>query len=149
MQARVVGTLVFGGAGATITSWTDTAIVAVVPNGVSGASVAQVYQNNASSNQYPIKIGSIIVPAISGLSLSQGPPQMGFVITGANFGVIQGTSSATVGGFPLIVQSWSSTSILVEIPVGATGTGVVVTVGGAPSFPAVFTVVAPFACAVP
>jgi hypothetical protein len=144
------GTIVINGIQASITSWSDTAIVAVVPSGAGSYGVVQVFQNNSSSNRFHFDIGPIIIPAITSLSLNQGPPQMGFVIQGTNFGSFQGSSTVTLGNIPLIVLNWSSTAITVQLPQAGVSSGnIVVTVGGAPSFPVNFTVTAPFGCSTP
>ncbi|WP_373283046.1 IPT/TIG domain-containing protein [Edaphobacter acidisoli] len=148
------GTVIIGGVQANvITVWSDTEIVAVVPSDSASNGNVQVFQNGSASNTIPFAIGPILVPSISGLSLTEGPPQMGFTITGANFGSIQGASKVTLDGAPLIVLQWNSCAttpgscITVQVPqTGASSGDVVVTVGGAPSFPASFTVTSPFAC---
>lgn len=84
-------------------------------------------------------------PAISSLSLPQGPVGMGFVINGANFGATQGNSNVMLGSSALTVLSWSNTSITVQLPPGAATGSVVVTVPGTtPSNGATFTVTTPF-----
>jgi hypothetical protein len=59
-------------------------------------------------------------PAISNLSLTEGPPGMGFVITGTNFGSTQGT--VTIGGISaaIVPGTWSATSVTVQVPNGLT-----------------------------
>jgi hypothetical protein len=85
-------------------------------------------------------------PTIVGLSLPKGPPQMGFVITGTNFGATQGNSSVVLGGTNLIVVpgTWSPTSITVQA--GVTSGNVIVIVGTAASNGVQFTVTGPFGC---
>ena len=83
-------------------------------------------------------------PHIIGLSLSQGPPQMGVVITGKNFGDGTNNSAVTFNGVhaAVIPGKWSSdgTSITVQVPAGATSGAVVVTVDGHDSNGQPFTV---------
>jgi len=147
------GVVVIGGVQASVSSWSDKSIVVTIPSGAASSGVAQVFANSSASNQFPYSIGPLITPSISGLSFSQGPVGMGFVITGANFGPVQGTSTVTMGGNPiqgiLTILSWSPTgdSITVQIPSTITSGGdVVVTVGGLPSNGVNFTLAAPFGC---
>jgi IPT/TIG domain len=57
-------------------------------------------------------------PTISGLSLPGGPPLMGFVITGANFGSSQGSSTVSFNGTNFTVLTWNPDGghITVQIP---------------------------------
>src|SRR5262249_379908 len=61
-------------------------------------------------------------------------------ISGANFGSSQGGSSVTFNGVPATVSTWGSSSIDVSVPTGATTGNVTVTVSGAASNEAAFTV---------
>jgi hypothetical protein len=61
-------------------------------------------------------------------------------ITGTNFGASQGTSTVTFNGTAATPTSWSATSIVVPVPVGAASGNVVVTVNGVASAGAAFTV---------
>jgi len=54
-------------------------------------------------------------------------------IAGANFGATQGTSTVKFNGTAATPTSWSTTSIVVKVPAGATTGNVVVTVGGVAS----------------
>lgn len=90
---------------------------------------------------------SISIPQIASLSLSEGPPGMGFVITGTGF---SSNAQVTIGGFPAtIIGTPTGTQIIVQVPSSlsppAIG-GVVVNVNGwlSQSFP--FDVVVPFGC---
>lgn len=84
-------------------------------------------------------------PTVTGLSLNTGPEQMGFVITGANFGSSPG--AVTIGDKAATIVSWSATSITVQVPAGAVTGNVVVTVTGhPPSNGWVFTVSPAFGC---
>jgi hypothetical protein len=114
-------------------------------------------------------------PTITSLSLSQGPPQMGFTISGANFGAAPAQACAYAppvnpsqngcviltgvpgGNIPLTVinNSWSAGSIVVQLPAttpapaaGQTTAGQVyaVTATGAQSNSVTFTVTGTFGC---
>jgi hypothetical protein len=78
----------------------------------------QILTVTATSAALPTASGIALIsltppaPSISSLSLPQGPPQMGFVISGANFGSAQG--GVTLTGLPggdrqLQVINWNST----------------------------------------
>lgn len=80
------------------------------------------------------------LPSISYLSSYSGLVSSAVMISGNNFGGSQGTSTVTFNGTPAPVTSWSSTSIWVTVPNGATSGNVVVTVGGSASNGMGFTV---------
>jgi uncharacterized protein (TIGR03437 family) len=125
-----------------------------VPTGATTGNVV-VTVGETASNGVPFAV----TPYINGISLPQGPIQMGFVITGTSFGNSQGTSTVTLGGVPLTVVSWSAPNsapcvsgqscITVQVPSGSpTGNvNVIVTVGGQQSNPFPFTVTSPFCSA--
>ncbi len=107
--------------------------------------VVQVKDQNNSIASAPFAL--TVAPAITGLSLSSGPPQMGLVIYGAGFGATQGTSSVAVGGtpMPVVPGAWSDTSVTVQVPATGTGNiGVTVSTVGSGPFP--FSVAAAFGC---
>ena len=79
-------------------------------------------------------------PAISGLAPAAGSVGTSVVITGANFGAAQGTSTVSFNGTTASATSWSATSITAAVPAGAATGNVVVTVGGVASDGAGFTV---------
>jgi Bacterial Ig domain/IPT/TIG domain/Purple acid Phosphatase, N-terminal domain/Putative collagen-binding domain of a collagenase len=81
-------------------------------------------------------------PSISGLSPTSGLTGTPVVITGANFGASQGSSTVTFHGTAATPTSWSATSITVPVPTGATTGNVVVTVSGVASSGVSFTVTA-------
>lgn len=144
--------VVIDGVTATVTSWSDTAIVASIPASA-GSGAAQVFVNGYGSNSMSFE------PPVSGssglsisLSLSTGPPQMGLVITpsgGSHFGSAKG--QVTLNGQPMIIVpgGWTDGAITVQVPSGASSGNVVVTTGGTASDPQPFTVTAPFGCNVP
>jgi RHS repeat-associated protein len=78
-------------------------------------------------------------PSITGLSVPSGPVGTSVTIRGVNFGASQGlTSTVTFNGIVAAgrgrpATSWSSTSIILAVPGGATAGNVVVTVGGVAS----------------
>jgi hypothetical protein len=102
---------------------------------VSALAVAFAGCNGASSH-------ASAVPAITSLSQNSGVVGTLITITGTNFGATQGTSTVTFNGTSARTASaWSTTSITVAVPTGATTGNVVVTVGGQASNGVPFTVI--------
>src|SRR6267154_1313113 len=80
-------------------------------------------------------------PTITSLSQNAGAVGASITITGTNFGTLQGTSTVTFNGTAAAPASaWSTTSITVTVPVGATTGNVVVNVLGTASNGSPFTV---------
>jgi hypothetical protein len=80
-------------------------------------------------------------PHIGSLSPKKGPVGTVVTITGAGFGVSQGTGFVTFNGSPALTPcSWSDTQIVVTVPGDATTGPVVVSAGGVLSNGAKFTV---------
>jgi hypothetical protein len=140
-------TVTFNGvAAAAMQNWTASSFQVQVPDTTSG----DVVVTGSASGQ----VTFTVTPKVTGLSIGQGPAQMGFVITGTGFGAAQGGSAVTLGGTVLAVapNGWTSTAITVQIPAGtANGNNlqVLVKVGGVPSANpnnVSFSVVCPFGC---
>ena len=84
--------------------------------------------------------GSATSPTISGLNPATGAVGTSVEITGLNFGAIRGTSTVSFNQTAVAAYtSWSASSIVVEVPTGATTGNVVVTVGGVASNGVLFT----------
>jgi uncharacterized protein YbbK (DUF523 family) len=81
-------------------------------------------------------------PSITSLNPTSGPAGTSVTISGANFGASQGANAVTFNGTAAAVSTWTSTSIAVNVPTGATTGNVVVTVGGVASNGVQFTVTA-------
>jgi hypothetical protein len=80
-------------------------------------------------------------PTITSLSPNSGAAGSSVTISGTHFGASQGSSTVNFGGSLAVVSSWSDTSIAVKVPSLAAGpVNVTVSVGGASSNPASFTV---------
>ena len=58
-------------------------------------------------------------PLINASSLTSGPPGATVVLSGKNFGAVQGSSFVSFSGTPADVDDWSDTSITCEVPNGA------------------------------
>lgn len=121
-------------------------------NTITSASITSASSDPAlfASNSFLVNGGgtwSISVPQIASLSLPEGPPGMGLVITGTGFSP---NAQVTVGGVPAtIVGTPTATQITVQVPSSlsppAIGT-VVVSVNGWLSQPFPFNVDLPFGC---
>src|SRR6478672_2219028 len=83
---------------------------------------------------------AIAVPSITSLSPTSGAVGAVVTITGSGFGSPQGTSTVKFNGTTASPTSWSTTSITVPVPSGATTGNVVVTVSGKASNGILFTV---------
>ena len=79
-------------------------------------------------------------PSIMGLSPTTGGSGTSVTVSGAGFGSSQGTSTVKFNGTAGSPTSWSSTSIAVPVPSGATTGNIVVTVSGLASNTMPFTV---------
>lgn len=89
----------------------------------STSSLATVTFDNLSVNTT-----STPAPAITTLSATTGPVGTQVVISGSGFGDTQNGSTATISTAPMIVNSWSATSITATIPPGATTGSILVSV---------------------
>jgi hypothetical protein len=104
-------------------------------NSISSASITST-SNNPSlfpGNSFSVNLGNTWnIPLVTGVSLPQGPPGMGLVITGNGFtansqvwvGGLLGGSPATIIGTP------TSTQITVQVPNNVASSGIVVVVNG-------------------
>src|SRR5215467_10683259 len=102
-----------GGMTATVTSWSDTQIVATVANGASTGPVS-VLVNGITSNQDVLF--STPNPTITGLNPSSAPVGTQVQVNGSGFGTTQGSSTITINGAQITPTSWSDTQIVVTIP---------------------------------
>jgi len=84
--------------------------------------------------------GGNTAPSISSLNPTAGPVGTAVTIAGTSFGASQGSSTVKFNGIAAAPTSWSATSIVAPVPVGATTGNVVVTVGGVASNGVAFTV---------
>ncbi|MGA8145590.1 MAG: IPT/TIG domain-containing protein [Candidatus Acidiferrales bacterium] len=131
-------TVKFNGVTATPTSWSATSITAPVPIGATTGNVV-VTVGGVASNGVAFTV-NLPPPSITKLNPTSGVVGTSVVITGTNFGSTQGTSTVKFNGVTAAPTSWSATSIMAPVPVGATTGNVVVTVGGVASNGVAFTV---------
>jgi len=130
-------TVKFNGTTATPTSWTATSIVVPVPAGATSGSVVVTVGGVASN---AVTFAVIPTPGISSLNPPSGPVGVSVTISGTNFGASQGASTIAFNGTSATPTSWTSTTIVVPVPTGATTGNVVVTVNGVSSNGINFTV---------
>src|SRR5207245_542522 len=81
-------------------------------------------------------------PSITSVSPASGAVGNSVTIAGANFGATQESSTVKFNGTTATPTNWSATSIVVQVPAGATTGNVVAMVGGVASNGVGFTVVA-------
>jgi len=114
----------------------------VIPSGNPGNFLVQQWGNNGDTpTQEPVGETTVAAPNITSFSQNSGAIGALITITGTGFGSTQDTSTVTFNGTSAgAANSWSSTSIAVTVPAGATTGNVLVTVGGLASNGALFTV---------
>ena len=118
-----------GGAPSYVASWSSTAISILVPSRATTGNIV-VTVGGVFSNGEPFTFYSY--PAITGISPFSGPVGTPVTITGNH--LLDGGNKATVtfNGTPAAVLSDTSTSIMVNVPTGATTGPVNVRVNGIP-----------------
>jgi RHS repeat-associated protein len=117
----------FNGVTASITSWSDTSVVVIVPTNATNGPVT-LTEGGFTSNGVQF---TVIEPvSASGISPATGPIGATVTITGAGFGSTQSNSVASFYGAPATITSWSDTSIVAVVPVGASTGPVSVQVAG-------------------
>jgi RHS repeat-associated protein len=151
----------FNGIPATVTSWSDSQIVATVPSGAATGPV-QVTVNSVSTSGNSFEVPN---PVIASISRPEAPAGGTVTITGSGFGPgdrisPDGISILYVGwvevnGIAGGVISWSDTSITAQLPLNATtgsltvvkydttSNGVPITIEGAPSVASLSPAVGP------
>ncbi len=134
-------TVTFNGIAATVTSWSATSVVVLVPAGATTGNVV-VTVGGVASNGMSYMV-TTPAPSITSLNPASGLIGTSVTITGANFGATQGTSTVTFKGIAATATSWSATSIAASVPAGATSGNVVVTVGSVASNGVSFMVTIP------
>jgi RHS repeat-associated protein len=109
----------FNGSSATsVTSWTSTQIVAVVPPGATSGPVTVTVGSLQSNNNYSF---TLIHPVITSVSPPAGGINAQITITGSGFTVGQGAGSQVLfNGVSGGVTTWTDTQITAFVPPGAT-----------------------------
>jgi RHS repeat-associated protein len=138
-------TVKFGTVLASTTSWSNTSIVAVVPNGIVASTVGVVVTvNNTASNSKDFTVTNPFITNIlvNGVLMNSAPENQLITINGSGFGATQGTnSSVKFNGLLGVPSSWSDTAISVPVPTGATTGNIVVKVNAnsSPGYPFMVT----------
>src|SRR3984893_15148134 len=109
-------TVTFAGVQAAPTSWNGTSIVAPVPAGAVTGNVVVTVGGQASNGSSFTVTTSAPAPSIANVSPGSGAVGTAVVITGANFGTTQGTSTVTFAGVQATPTSWNGTSIVAPVP---------------------------------
>ena len=127
---------------ASITSWSNTQIVAVVPSTIRTGPVVVTVNNVASNSDV---VFTAYNPVLSSLSPPAAPANgLGIIsVNGYGFGPIQGSSTVKFNGVTGIALAWSDTAILVNVPSSATTGPVTVTMNGVTSNGVQFTLIEP------
>jgi len=136
-SAQGTSTLKFHGSVASVTSWSATSIVAVVPP---GATTGRVVVQAAGVDSNGVSFTVVPPPSITSLSPSSGAAGTSITITGSDFGATQGPSTVNFNGTLATPSTWSATSIVAPAPNGATSGPVVVHASGVDSNGVNFTV---------
>jgi RHS repeat-associated protein len=122
------GTVSFNNVAATtISSWTDSQIIANVPTGATTGAVKVTVGSVSSIGNPTYTVGPA---SVTGVSPAGGLPGTQFQISGSGFGATQGTSSVSINGSIATVGPWSDMLITATVPSSATSGAVKVTVGG-------------------
>jgi hypothetical protein len=79
-------------------------------------------------------------PYVASLNSTYGSPYSVVILSGYNFGAVQGSSTVTFNGIATPHYYWSNTKIYVTVPPKATTGNIVVAVDGKSSNPSAFTV---------
>jgi hypothetical protein len=113
-----------------VTSWTETEIVAAVPQNIAGGDV-YVTVNGYDSNHVPFTIDSAV---ISSLNPNTGSSGETITINGANFGASRGDTGIDYVTFNGVladgITSWNNSEIVVTVPNAETGNVIVHTIAG-------------------
>jgi RHS repeat-associated protein len=118
----VTGTVSINGHAANVLSWSDSSIVAVVPNGITTGPLV-VTAGGVQAN--PVGF-TVLLPVISSVGPNASDIGSTVVISGANFDPAPGGGGVTIGGGPAQIVSWSPGSISVRVPDGAISGNVLV-----------------------
>jgi RHS repeat-associated protein len=106
----------------TITMASNVYVGLAVDNNNNSALATGVFDNVS------VNSSTSAAPTISSVSATTGPIGSQIVLSGQNFGAIQGGSVVQLNGAAVTINSWSANSISVTVPAGATSGNLLVTV---------------------
>ncbi|HKT48102.1 MAG TPA: IPT/TIG domain-containing protein, partial [Candidatus Acidoferrales bacterium] len=130
-------TVKFNGKTATISSWSASTIVAVVPSGATTGNLVVTVSGVASNGK---SFTVVAAPSITSLSPTSAAVGASITINGSNFGSTTGT--VKFNGTPSTPTSWTSTTVKAPVPSGATTGNVTLHASGVDSNGKAFTVLA-------
>ncbi len=133
--APPAGQAQINGLSATVVSWTDTRINAVIPPGALSGPVS-VVAHGVTSNGLPLDVAP--APSLTGLSPVAGRVGSTIVISGTHLGAGSTGGSVRFGSQTATVTQWGESSIIATVPRGGAGE-VVVRTAGVPSNSLPFT----------
>jgi hypothetical protein len=133
-------TITFNGTVTTVSSWSDTQIVAPVPGGATTGAVRVTVNGIVSNNGYGSLFTVGTPPNVLYTTPSMGPVGTVVTVFGQNFGATQGTSTVSFNGTVATPSSWSNTQIVVPVPANALTGSIIVSVSGLASGGVVFSV---------
>jgi RHS repeat-associated protein len=108
----------FNGTSATVTNATATALTVTVPAGVTTGAVTVTSGTTTATG--PIFTLAPAGSAVTAVSPATGPPGTAVTLTGSGFSTERANSVVTFNGLRAEVTSASATSLVVNVPVGAT-----------------------------
>jgi RHS repeat-associated protein len=113
-----------------ISSWSDTQIIATVPvTAASGPTIVRV--NNIKSNA--TNVFSVPPPIVNSYSLIGGATGTTVTINGSGYQASQRNSTITFNGVAATATTWTDTQIVATVPSGASTGQLLVTVNSVPS----------------
>lgn len=121
-----------------IVSWTETEIVATVPEDVVTGRVAVVIGGTIAYTDDDL---AILNPIITDLAPSVGFVEQDLTVSGLKFGAVQGDSTVQIGMIDVTpaVHSWADEQVVLTVPALISRGSVRLTVGGHPSNRLLFT----------
>jgi hypothetical protein len=101
--------LMFNGASATVTAWSNTSITAQVPSGATSGPLVVTVGGASSDGVYFLS-----QPLVDNISPNPAAVDATVTISGQNFGATQGSSVVTCNGTSFPVATWSANSIVMQ-----------------------------------
>ena len=129
-----------GAAASSITSWSNTQIIASPPTTASTGPLTVIVNGTGSNRDFVFSFYNPVLTSATPPSAAVGGS---IQLAGSGFGASQGSSQVKFNGLVAGVNSWSDTAITATVPSNATTGPITVTVGGFPSNGVQFTVIPP------
>jgi hypothetical protein len=133
------GYLWLGSTLGTISSWSDTQIIATVA-AISTSGTVQVTQGGLQSNSVNFSVAN---PTITSISPTTGVAGTQVAISGSGFGGTQGNGQVWLGSSNGTVSSWSDTQVVATVASGSVSGNAQILQGGVWSSSVAFTVLMP------